>query len=246
MTLIIGNWKMNGLAAQLSEIATLNKELGEMESKNFKAVICPPATLIRPACAKAGDNVVIGGQNCHAEVSGAHTGDISAQMLQDAGAEYVIVGHSERRADCGETNAQVKAKAIAALNANITPIICVGESEAERKSGNAIEIVLEQLNNSLPDELANDEIVVAYEPIWAIGTGLVPSIEDITQMHQAIHQALAKKLGENGEKTPILYGGSMKAANSAQILEIAHVNGGLIGGASLKASDFLAIIKTVK
>lgn len=246
MTLIIGNWKMNGLAAQLGEIATLNQELGKMASKNFKAVICPPATLIRPACAKAGDNVLIGGQNCHADVSGAHTGDISAQMLQDAGAKYVIVGHSERRADCGETNEQVKAKAIAALNANITPIICVGESEAERKSGNAIEIVLQQLKQSLPDKLAKDEIVVAYEPVWAIGTGLVPSIEDITQMHQAIRQALAEKLAKYGEKTPILYGGSMKAANSAQILEIAHVNGGLIGGASLKASDFLAIIKTVK
>ncbi len=244
--LIVGNWKMNGLGEQLSEITALSKELSKLEKQKCKTIICPPATLIRPACSKAGDNIMIGGQNCHAEISGAHTGDISAQMLKDAGAKYVIVGHSERRTDCFETDSQVKAKSKAAIAANIIPIICVGENEEQRKSGNAIDIVLSQINGSIPDDLKGNEIVVAYEPVWAIGTGLVPSISDIDEMHLAIRQALVKKLGENGDKTPILYGGSMKSSNSAQILEIAHVNGGLVGGASLKASDFFGIIATIK
>jgi len=244
--LIIGNWKMNGLAENLEQIEVLNKAVGEIDDVKCKVVICPPATLLRPACRAGGDNVMFGGQNCHANVSGAHTGDISAEMLADAGATYVIVGHSERRADCFETNQTVKAKAEAAFRANIIPIICIGETEAERKSGKALEIVLEQLENSLPLDISNNEIIVAYEPVWAIGTGLVPSIADIDEMHSALRNALSARFGEQGANTAILYGGSMKASNAAKILEITDVNGGLVGGASLKASDFIGIISAVK
>lgn len=241
--LIIGNWKMNGLSNSLEEIASLNHMIGEMGEIECYVVICPPATLIRPSCRLGGAHVHIGGQNCHSEQSGAHTGDISAEMLKDAGAGYVIVGHSERRADCGENDAIVNAKAKAALDAGIIPVICVGESEAERKSGKAIDIVLSQVRASIPDISPDAKIVVAYEPVWAIGTGLVPSLQDIGEMHSAIRQELVKKFGEMGDTIPLLYGGSMKPSNAEEILAVANVNGGLVGGASLKADDFITIIK---
>ena len=241
--LIIGNWKMNGLSYSLDEIASLNHMVGEMGEIGCEIVICPPATLIRPSCRLGGAHVHIGGQNCHSERSGAHTGDISAEMLKDAGAGYVIVGHSERRADCGEDDAMVNAKAKAALYADVIPVICVGESEAERKSGKAIDIVLSQVRASVPDISPDAKIVVAYEPVWAIGTGLVPSLQDIGEMHSAIRQELVKRFGAMGDAIPLLYGGSMKPSNAEEILAVANVNGGLVGGASLKADDFITIIK---
>ncbi|MCF6344771.1 MAG: triose-phosphate isomerase [Devosiaceae bacterium] len=240
--LIIGNWKMNGKIKQLGEIVELDIILNDMNTDKCHVVICPPTTLLISA-AQLNENskIAFGGQDCHVEQSGAHTGDISAEMLKDAGAQYVIVGHSERRADCGESDEIVQGKVEAAFRADITPIICIGESENERKQGRALEVVLEQLDKSIPTDIK--DIIVAYEPVWAIGTGLVPSINDINEMHNAIRVALIKRFGVNGEKTPILYGGSMKPNNAKEMLELNNVNGGLVGGASLKASDFIQIIE---
>ncbi len=233
---------MNGEIKQLGEIDGLNSMLKDMNTDKCHAVICPPSTLlISAARLKENSKISFGGQNCHAEQSGAHTGDISAEMLKDAGAQYVIVGHSERRADCAESDEIVQTKVKAAFRAGITPIICIGESENERKQGRALKVVLEQLDKTIPTDIK--DIIVAYEPVWAIGTGLVPSINDINEMHDAIRVALVKRFGVNGEKTPILYGGSMKPNNAKEILELNNVNGGLVGGASLKASDFIQIIE---
>lgn len=179
----------------------------------------------------------------HANVSGAHTGDISAEMLADCGARYVIVGHSERRADHQETSRDVKTKAEATLGAGLIPVICVGETQSEREGGKALDVVLGQIKASVPDSFSDTPIVIAYEPVWAIGTGLVPSMEDIAEMHGAIRGELANRFGEKGAGVAILYGGSMKPGNAAEILAIADVNGGLVGGASLKADDFATIIK---
>ncbi len=240
--LIIGNWKMNGEIKQLGEIDSLNSMLNNMNNNNCHTVICPPTTLLISATQlNENSKIAFGGQDCHIEQSGAHTGDISAEILKDAGAQYVIVGHSERRSDHGENDELVQEKANAAFRADITPIICIGESENERKQGRALKVVLEQLDKSIPTDIK--DIIVAYEPVWAIGTGLVPSINDINEMHDAIRAALVEKFGVNGEKTPILYGGSMKPNNAKEILELSNVNGGLVGGASLKASDFIQIIK---
>ena len=186
----------------------------------------------------------VGAQDCHAEQSGAHTGDISAEMLADAGAEYVILGHSERRSDHGETNKLISAKVEAALRAQLVPIVCVGEHLADRKSGRTMEIVLSQLAASLPDSLTGRDFVVAYEPVWAIGTGLTASAEQIGDVHFAVRKALGNSFAGQGTTTPILYGGSMKPGNAAEILSIPNVNGGLIGGASLNAADFLSIYKS--
>ncbi len=243
--LIIGNWKMNGLIAQLSEIDNLDNELSQIHHIKCHVVICPPATLLVSATQNSENSkVAFGGQDCHFEEKGAHTGDISAEMLANSGAQYVIVGHSERRADHDETDEIVQNKAKAAFRAGLTPIICVGESEKERKKGRALEVVLSQLEKSIPDDIKKG-IIVAYEPVWAIGTGLVPSIDDIDEMHLAIRKLLIKRFADLGEKTPILYGGSMKASNAEEILKIKDVNGGLVGGASLKAADFIGIIKAV-
>jgi len=239
--LIAGNWKMNGLKASLGELAAIGKGAGEVW-RRADLLICPPATLIFPAAAAMiGSKVAIGGQDCHAGASGANTGDISAEMLADAGATYVIVGHSERRTDHGETDAVVRAKAEAAWRAGLVAIVCVGETRAERDAGRAAEVVGRQLDGSVPDGARAANLVVAYEPVWAIGTGLTPTSQDIEEIHAVIRQNLTDRFKMEGEGVRLLYGGSLKPANAAEILALANVNGGLIGGASLKAADFLAI-----
>jgi triosephosphate isomerase len=242
--LIAGNWKMNGVSGSLVEIAALKQLLDADGAPNCDVALCLPATLVGAGAGAAEGSVIgIGGQDCHAKEAGAHTGDISAEMLRDAGATYVIVGHSERRADHGESDGDVLAKTEAALRAGITPIICVGETEEERKSGAALSVVNDQLAGSLPDSVAGAKFVVAYEPVWAIGTGLTPTIADIAEMHKSIRQNLVKRFGDAGANVALLYGGSMKPANAGDILGVEDVDGGLIGGASLKASDFIQIIR---
>jgi triosephosphate isomerase len=243
--LIAGNWKMNGLTAALGEVERLGALLKDAPAREDSDVaICPPATLLRAMSAKASVlGIATGGQDCHAEASGAHTGDVSAEMLKDAGAAYVIVGHSERRADHGETDAMVRAKAGAAIRAGLTPIICVGETRTEREAGAAEAVVERQLAGSVPD--GDAEIVIAYEPVWAIGTGLTPTSEDIAAMHATIRLLLVARLGGRGEGTRILYGGSLKPGNAGEILAIENVDGGLIGGASLLANDLYAIISAL-
>lgn len=232
--LIAGNWKMNGLAAASVEVDALIRLLGGSAPDDRDVLICPPATLVAAFAAKYSDEAIqIGGQDCHPEASGAHTGDISAEMLADAGAGFVIVGHSERRADHGESDAIVKAKAQAAFRAGLTPIICVGETKDEREAGKALDIVGAQLEGSLPE--TGETFVVAYEPVWAIGTGLTPTIDDIAEMHDFIRS-------KTPEGTRLLYGGSVKPGNAKEILAVTNVNGALVGGASLKADDFHPII----
>ncbi|MEO1407736.1 MAG: triose-phosphate isomerase [Pseudomonadota bacterium] len=240
-TLIAGNWKMNGLKASLAEIQAMADGIGEGKP-DVDALICPPATLIAAAADLAsGSALQIGGQNCHAGMSGAHTGDVSATMLKDAGASHVILGHSERRTDHGELSAEIKDRVLAVFDAGLTPIVCIGESLSDREAGLTEKVVLGQLEASLPREAADKSFVVAYEPIWAIGTGHTATADQIGEVHKAIRSALATRFGEAGKSAPILYGGSMKPGNAAEILAVEHVNGGLIGGASLKAADFLAI-----
>jgi triosephosphate isomerase (TIM) len=240
--LIAGNWKMNGRAADLEEAAAVAEGARELDGR-VDLMLCPPASLIeRMRRRTAGTPLRIGGQDCHADASGAHTGDISAEMLADAGASAVIVGHSERRTDHGETDAAVRAKALAARRAGLTAIVCIGETETERDAGEALAVVGRQLAGSVPDGDPAD-IVVAYEPVWAIGTGRTPSEGDIAAMHAHIRAGLASRFGAAGREVRILYGGSMKPANAAAILRVPDVNGGLVGGASLKAADFLAIAR---
>ncbi len=232
--LIAGNWKMNGLSASISEITSLIAKFDGSAPADRDVLICPPATLVaRFAASFADEAIQIGGQDCHCEPSGAHTGDISAEMFADAGAAFIIVGHSERRADHGETDADVRQKAEAVLRAGLTPIICVGEIEADRKAGRALEIVGAQLAGSLPE--TDDEFVIAYEPVWAIGTGLTPTLDDIADMHRFIRS-------KTRSDVRVLYGGSVKPANAKEILAIDNVNGALVGGASLKAEDFYPIV----
>lgn len=238
--LVVGNWKMNGLGAGLAEAQAVAAGLG---ATTARVGLCPPATLVeRMARALAGSPVEVGGQDCRAEVSGAFTGDVSAEMLADAGAALVILGHSERRAGYGETDALVAAKVEAALRAGLEPIICVGETLAEREAGHALSVVTGQVRGSLPAALADRPFSVAYEPVWAIGTGLTPTIAQIEEVHAAVRAELASVLGEAGARAPILYGGSVKPSNAAEILSASEVGGALVGGASLKASDFLGII----
>ncbi|GGK35958.1 triose-phosphate isomerase [Salinarimonas ramus] len=239
---VAGNWKMNGLSAALAE-ADAVKEGAAALAGAVDLALCPPATLVhRMAERLAGSAVGVGGQDCHAKATGAHTGDVSAEMLADAGAAYVIVGHSERRADHGESDADVRAKLEAAHRAGLVAIVCVGETKEEREAGRALEIVRGQLDGSLVEGLTAARTVIAYEPVWAIGTGLVPTLDDIAEMHAAVREALAAK-AEAAEVAAmrILYGGSVKPSNAAEILAVANVDGALVGGASLKASDFLAI-----
>ncbi|MBU6473064.1 MAG: triose-phosphate isomerase [Alphaproteobacteria bacterium] len=238
--LIAGNWKMNGTAAALAEITRLIEIVAERPPA-ADVLVCPPATLITRAVAAAGGRLPIGGQDCHAEVSGAYTGDISAEMLKDAGASAVIVGHSERRQYHGETDAQVAAKAAAAHRAGLMAIICVGESEAQRDAGQALSVVGTQIAGSVPAGSKAATTAVAYEPIWAIGTGRTPTLAEIAEMHAHIRQTLSVRLGAEGAKMRILYGGSVKPSNAAEILAVADVGGALVGGASLKASDFSLI-----
>jgi triosephosphate isomerase len=245
--LIAGNWKMNGLTHSLDELSELARLLTTGEAPRAIVVVCPPATLLAAVAAQgASSGIIAGGQDCHAEPSGAHTGDISASMLADAGAQYVIVGHSERRSDHGETSETVRAKAEAAIGSGLKPIICVGETEAQRDAGEAESIVSAQLAASIPDAAEQHEVIVAYEPVWAIGTGRTPTLEEIGQMHDAIRARLVDRFGlSKGESIRILYGGSLKPQNAREILGVSNVNGGLVGGASLLAKDFYTIISAV-
>jgi triosephosphate isomerase len=243
MPLIAGNWKMNGLARDLAQARAVADSLAATPTR-ARVAICPPATLLwRMAEALAGSVVALGGQDCHAEASGAFTGDISAEMLADAGALLVILGHSERRANHGETDAMVAAKAKAARRAGLEPIICVGETRAERDAGQALEVICRQVAGSVPPDMPEQSFALAYEPIWAIGAGSTPTSDEITAAHGALRDALIECAGPAGRTAPILYGGSVKPDNAAGILQLAEVGGALIGGASLKAADFLGIIR---
>jgi len=242
--LIAGNWKMNGLTASLDEARAVAASLAET-SAAAEVALCPSATLIfAMAQALAGTRVLVGGQDCRAEASGAFTGDIAAEQIKDAGATLVILGHSERRAGHGETSQDVAAKVEAALRTGLRPIVCVGETLEEREAGKAIAVVTGQVADSLPQALDGASFAVAYEPVWAIGSGLTPTIAQIEEVHIAIRGVLTNKFGDHGKTAPILYGGSVKPANAKEILAAAEVGGALVGGASLKAADFLPIIRS--
>jgi triosephosphate isomerase (TIM) len=241
--LLAGNWKMNGVRASLAEIRALNRGLAD-EAPRADILICPPATLIAEAAKAAeGGPIAIGGQDCHAQGSGAFTGDISAEMLRDAGATAVILGHSERRQYHGETDTVVAAKVRAARRAGLMAILCIGESERHRDEGRALSVVSQQLKASMPEELTPVDLVIAYEPIWAIGTGKTPQPAEIVQIHEAIRASMTGRFGADGTSVRILYGGSVKPDNAMEILALPDVDGALVGGASLKAADFLAIIR---
>ncbi len=238
--LIAGNWKMNGLAASLDEA---RKVAAGVKGGAARVALCPPATLIqRMVEALDGSAVLVGGQDCHPEASGAFTGDVAAEMLADAGARLVILGHSERRAIYDETDELVARKVAAALRGGLEPIVCVGETLEQRKAGDALSVVTSQVKGSLPAGLAGQAFAVAYEPVWAIGTGLTPTTAEIEEMHVAVRATLKSMFGAHGETVPILYGGSVKPSNAAEILNAAEVGGALVGGASLKADDFLGIV----
>jgi triosephosphate isomerase len=241
--LIAGNWKMNGLSASLAEANAVAAGLGQTPAR---VAICPPSILIhRMAEALKGGPVLVGGQDHHWDDAGAFTGDVSAEMLADAGATLAILGHSERRAGYRETDEVVAQKVSAALRAGLEPIVCVGETLEQRKAGETLAVVTGQTRGSLPAELAGKTFAVAYEPVWAIGTGLTPTLEQIEEVHKAIRATLVEQFGDDGRKVPILYGGSVKPGNAAEILHAAEVGGALVGGASLKAEDFLGIIRAL-
>ena len=238
--LAAGNWKMNGLAESLTEIDVL---AAAHPSPGCEVLICPPATLLSRLTERAdGTPIKIGGQDCHIETSGAHTGDISAEMLADAGAAYVIVGHSERRADHGENDTIVCAKAAAAWRAGLTAIICVGETLTQREAGQTLQIVDGQLLGSVPDGATAANTVIAYEPVWAIGTGKVPTLNEIAEVHDDMRARLTDRFGDEATGMRLLYGGSVKPSNAAEIFGVSNVDGALVGGASLKAEDFGGIV----
>ncbi len=238
--LVAGNWKMNGLQASAAELARI--VTGARELTGVEIMVCPPATLLAAfAAAVAGSPVRVGAQDCHAEPAGAFTGDLSAEMLRDAGASAVIVGHSERRTYHEETDADVRKKALAARRAGLLAIVCVGETRAEREEGRALAVVGTQLDGSLPDGATAENLVVAYEPVWAIGSGLTPTPGDVAEMHGFIRKRLGERFGAQGQGMRILYGGSVKPANAKELMGVADVDGALVGGASLKADEFLAI-----
>ena len=239
--LAAGNWKMNGTGASLAELSAL----APASEGAAEVLICPPSTLIAQAVSAA-PGIAIGGQDCHAAASGAHTGDISAPMLSDAGATYVILGHSERRTDHGETDNQVREKTRAAWEAGLTAVVCVGETLDERDHANTLDIIGGQLASSIPDGATAHRLVVAYEPIWAIGTGKVPTMDQIAEVHGFIRARLERRFGAGvGRSTRLLYGGSVKPGNAAEIFAVPHVDGALVGGASLKAADFVPIIEAL-
>ncbi|WP_157019200.1 triose-phosphate isomerase [Mesorhizobium xinjiangense] len=244
--LVAGNWKMNGTAASLDMLGAIGKAFAEGLDKQAEALICVPATLVHRAhAAVSGLPVGIGGQDCHAAASGAHTGDISAEMLKDAGAAHVIVGHSERRTDHGETDETVAAKAEAAWRGGLIAIICVGETREEREAGRALDVLSRQIVGSVPAAANAQNTVVAYEPVWAIGTGLTPTLDDVADAHAHIRAELTRRIGQEAEAMRILYGGSVKPSNAGELLALDDVDGGLIGGASLKADDFIAIAESL-
>jgi triosephosphate isomerase len=245
--LIAGNWKMNGLKASMTEFEAMLRGAPDVLDK-ADLLVCPPVTLLASFASKAssfgqeGRHVVsVGAQDCHKNVSGAHTGDIAPEMLADAGATAVIVGHSERRADHGETDAVVREKALAAWRAGLTAIVCIGETQAERDAGKTLDVCGTQLKGSLPDDATSGNLIVAYEPVWAIGTGLTPTAQDVEQVHKFIRDRLTERFKNEGASIRILYGGSVKPSNAKELMAVPHVNGALVGGASLKAADFLAI-----
>jgi triosephosphate isomerase len=238
--LVAGNWKMNGSLAQLAELPRI--AAAAREASGADVAVCPPFTLLATAAARSG-GLIVGAQDCHQEDSGAHTGNVSAVMLKEAGARLVIVGHSERRADQGETDEIVRAKAENALRHGLITIVCVGESEEERLAGRAIERVTAQLAGSLPEPSGDAELVVAYEPIWAIGTGRTATAADVAEMHAAIRAALLGRFGDAGGRMRILYGGSVNGGNAAELFAVPDVDGGLVGGASLTADQFVPIIE---
>jgi len=240
--LVAGNWKMNGLSGSLAEVDAIRKAVDAGESGHAELLVCPPATLIAQAALRIGSsNLSLGAQDCYTEASGAFTGDISAAMLKDAGASYVIVGHSERRNYHHETDETVQAKAEAALRAGLKPIVCVGETHAQREAGEQAAVVVRQLRGSLPPGATAETVVVAYEPIWAIGTGVTPTRKDIAAVHNGMRALLADMFGARCAKIRLLYGGSVKPSNCSELLTLDNVDGALVGGASLKAADFLGI-----
>jgi triosephosphate isomerase len=238
--LAAGNWKMNGDRAALAEIAAL---AAAHPAPGCEVLICPPATLIAQMVEAAkGTPVMVGGQDCHPKPNGAHTGDISALMLRDAGAGHVIVGHSERRADHGETDALVQAKAAAAIEAGLIAIVCVGETEAQRDAGQTLDVVAAQLAGSIPPTATAATLVIAYEPVWAIGTGRTPTLTEIAEVHAFIRSRVADLIRDQASGVRLLYGGSVKPSNATGIFALPNVDGALVGGASLKAVDFGAIV----
>jgi triosephosphate isomerase len=240
--LVAGNWKMNGLRESLAELGLIAKAVAAGGAGRAEAVICPPATLLMAAAEVCrGTPVALGGQDCHTEERGAFTGDVSAAMLKDAGAAYVIVGHSERRGRHGETSALVCAKAKAALSAGLKPIICVGETRAEREAGQADAVVGGQIEGSVPAGAPPGNLVIAYEPVWAIGTGVTPAPQQVAAMHGFIRERLGALFPGQGTRVRILYGGSVTPENAAELLAAEHVDGALVGGASLKAVSFMQI-----
>ena len=240
--LIAGNWKMHMLRAPAVKLAA--DLLAGAQSAPCEVVVCPPFTAIEPVTrALAGSAIAVGGQDCHAQGQGAHTGDVSAAMLRDAGASWVILGHSERRQSHGETDELIREKVLAAVQAGLVPIVCVGETEEQRISGQETEVVGWQLAGSLPKPFAG---VVAYEPVWAIGTGRTATLQDVEAMHSFIREELVRQFGADGQSVRILYGGSLRPANAVALLGVSHVGGGLIGGASLNADDFLAIARAAR
>lgn len=240
--LVAGNWKMNGLNAGLTQIMLIkNAFLGGLDS-DVDALLCVPTTILAHSVEYAKSSPLkIGGQDCHANDSGAHTGDISAPMLKDAGATHVIIGHSERRVDHQESDAVVRAKAEAAWRSGLIAIICIGELASERQSGTTLEVLSRQLSGSLPDGVTAQNTIIAYEPVWAIGTGLTPTAADVAEAHSHIRSELTSRFASQAPQMHILYGGSVKPANAVELLGVANVDGALVGGASLKAADFLAI-----
>jgi triosephosphate isomerase len=240
--LIAGNWKMNGLKASMADLEAMIAGAAGVAAK-CDLLVCPPATLVAAFAAKAkgAKTLAVGAQDCHPKASGAHTGDLSAEMLADAGAVSIIVGHSERRADHGETDALVRQKAEAVWRAGLSAIVCIGETREQRDAGKTLDICGTQLKGSLPDGLTAANLVVAYEPVWAIGTGLTPTAKDVEQVHRFIRETLMSRFKGEGAAVRVLYGGSVKPSNAAELMGVANVNGALVGGASLKAADFLAI-----
>ena len=239
--LAAGNWKMNGTRASLSEVKAINAELDDTDPA---VVICPPVSLLIPAC-DIGGKIGIGAQDCHMVSSGAHTGDISANQIADTGATYVIIGHSERRTDHGETSDMNKAKAQAALKAGLIAIVCIGETLAEREAGETLNVLGQQMSGSIPDGATSQNTVIAYEPVWAIGTGLVPTLDQIDEAHRFMRAELLTALGADAQNISLLYGGSVKGSNADDIFSVADVDGALVGGASLSAHDFVPIIKAL-
>jgi len=243
--LVAGNWKMNGrLGSSVGVLAEMREGYGADLEETVDLLVCPPATLLHAlAEAAKGSRIAIGGQDCHAEEAGAFTGDLSAEMLAESGATHVIVGHSERRQGHSETDAVVRAKAVAARRAGLVPIICVGETRAERESGQTLDVVRGQLRGSVPQGLGGAELIIAYEPVWAIGTGLTPTTADVAEVHALIREELGSLTGTERDRVRILYGGSVKPSNAAELLRVDNVDGALVGGASLVAADFLGIAR---